>query len=174
VIRRVLPSSFPGASRLGRMLGLLWRRARPSNLIACPGTRALSAQRLVAQGAAHNGRAKLGACSYASLASTMPPSSSTSAAHDSSASFGNFDLVRRFKLDYTDVDVSKWRSRVTGLGVVHLDYDGTSHVLLCICEILMPIIQLQLLTGTLSCQPRVRFIYTMSIHNIGLHMHSLQ
>ncbi|PBK77299.1 hypothetical protein ARMSODRAFT_874850 [Armillaria solidipes] len=39
-----------------------------------------------------------------------------------SESFGNFDLVRRVKLDFTDVVVSKWRSRVTGLSVVHLDY----------------------------------------------------
>jgi hypothetical protein len=38
--------------------------------------------------------------------------------------FGNFDLVRRFKLDFTDVTVSKWRSRITGLSVVHLDYEG--------------------------------------------------
>jgi hypothetical protein len=39
-------------------------------------------------------------------------------------SFQNFDLVKRIKLDYTDVTVSKWRSRVTGLTVVHLDYEG--------------------------------------------------
>jgi hypothetical protein len=38
--------------------------------------------------------------------------------------FGNFDLVRRFKLDFTDVTVSKWRSRTTGFSVVHLDYEG--------------------------------------------------
>jgi hypothetical protein len=38
--------------------------------------------------------------------------------------FGNFDLVRRFKLDFTDVTISKWRSRITGLSVVHLDYEG--------------------------------------------------
>jgi hypothetical protein len=38
--------------------------------------------------------------------------------------FGHFDLVRRFKLGFTDVEVSKWQSRVTGLSVVHLDYDG--------------------------------------------------
>ena len=50
--------------------------------------------------------------------------------HDSSAAtpaetFGNFDLVRSFKLNYADVRVSRWRSRVTGLSVVHLDYEGT-------------------------------------------------
>jgi hypothetical protein len=39
--------------------------------------------------------------------------------------FGNFDLVKRIKLGFTDVQVSKWRSRVTGLSVVHLDYEGT-------------------------------------------------
>lgn len=38
--------------------------------------------------------------------------------------FGNFDLVRRFKLDFTDVTISKWRSRITGLSVVHLDYEA--------------------------------------------------
>lgn len=38
--------------------------------------------------------------------------------------FGNFDLIRRVKLDYTDVEVSKWQSRVTGLSVVHLDFEG--------------------------------------------------
>jgi hypothetical protein len=37
---------------------------------------------------------------------------------------GNFDLVRRVSLDYTDLVVSKWKSRKTGLSVVHMDYDG--------------------------------------------------
>jgi hypothetical protein len=39
-------------------------------------------------------------------------------------SYGNFDLVKRVKLDFTPVTVSKWKSRVTGLTVVHLDYEG--------------------------------------------------
>ncbi|KAG6845767.1 hypothetical protein H0H87_003821 [Tephrocybe sp. NHM501043] len=39
-------------------------------------------------------------------------------------SYGNFDLVKRVKLDFTDVTVSKWRSRKSGLSVVHLDYEG--------------------------------------------------
>ncbi|KAF9015263.1 Metalloenzyme, LuxS/M16 peptidase-like protein [Cyathus striatus] len=38
--------------------------------------------------------------------------------------FGNFDLIRRVKLDFTDVVISKWRSRITGLTVVHLDYEA--------------------------------------------------
>ena len=38
--------------------------------------------------------------------------------------FGNFDLVKRFKLDFTDVFVSKYKSRSTGLTVIHLDYEG--------------------------------------------------
>jgi len=40
--------------------------------------------------------------------------------------YGNFDLVKRVKLNFTDVTVSKWRSRVTGLSIVHLDYEGHS------------------------------------------------
>jgi hypothetical protein len=43
---------------------------------------------------------------------------------DATESHGNFDLVKRIKLDYTDVVVSKWRSRKTGLTVVHMDYEG--------------------------------------------------
>ncbi|KAI0734519.1 Metalloenzyme, LuxS/M16 peptidase-like protein [Fomitopsis betulina] len=39
-------------------------------------------------------------------------------------SFGNFDLVKRVKLEFTDVQVSKWKSRETGLSVVHLDYEA--------------------------------------------------
>lgn len=39
-------------------------------------------------------------------------------------SFENFDLVKRVKLEFTDVQVSKWKSRETGLSVVHLDYEG--------------------------------------------------
>lgn len=38
--------------------------------------------------------------------------------------FGNFDLIKRVQLDYIDVAVSKWQSRVTGLSVVHLDFEG--------------------------------------------------
>ncbi|EAU93061.2 cytoplasmic protein [Coprinopsis cinerea okayama7 len=38
--------------------------------------------------------------------------------------YGNFDLVKQHKLDFTDVAVSKWQSRVTGLTVIHLDYEA--------------------------------------------------
>ena len=38
--------------------------------------------------------------------------------------FGNFDLLNRFQLESTNIVVSKWRSRKTGLSVVHLDYEG--------------------------------------------------
>ncbi|KAK7058884.1 hypothetical protein VNI00_001508 [Paramarasmius palmivorus] len=41
-----------------------------------------------------------------------------------SESFQNFDLIKRVKLAFTDVTVSKWKSRVTGLSVVHLDYEA--------------------------------------------------
>ncbi|KAF8844003.1 hypothetical protein BDN67DRAFT_895938 [Paxillus ammoniavirescens] len=43
---------------------------------------------------------------------------------DAFTSFGNFDLVQRVNLDYTDVVVSKWQSRATGLTIVHLDYEA--------------------------------------------------
>ncbi|KAF8807490.1 hypothetical protein BYT27DRAFT_7189561 [Phlegmacium glaucopus] len=39
-------------------------------------------------------------------------------------SFGNYDLVKRLKLDFTDVVVSKWKSRSTGLTIIHLDYEA--------------------------------------------------
>jgi hypothetical protein len=38
--------------------------------------------------------------------------------------FGDFDLINRVEIGYSKVTVSSWRSRVTGLSVVHLDYDG--------------------------------------------------
>lgn len=38
--------------------------------------------------------------------------------------FGNFDLIRTEKLGLADVVLSKYRSRETGLIVVHLDYEG--------------------------------------------------
>ena len=44
---------------------------------------------------------------------------------------GNFDLITKTKLDYTNLEVSKWKSRETGLSVVHLDYEGA----LCYCSV---------------------------------------
>ncbi|KAF9650047.1 hypothetical protein BDM02DRAFT_3185737 [Thelephora ganbajun] len=38
--------------------------------------------------------------------------------------FGNFDLIRTEKLGLADIIVSKYRSRETGLTVVHLDYEA--------------------------------------------------
>ena len=38
--------------------------------------------------------------------------------------FGNFDLLTKFHIQSTHTVVSKWRSRKTGLSIVHLDYDG--------------------------------------------------
>ncbi|KAK2461846.1 hypothetical protein APHAL10511_006309 [Amanita phalloides] len=46
------------------------------------------------------------------------------AQYPTSEKFGNFDLLQRIKLDFTEVVVSKWRSRVSGLSIVHLDYDA--------------------------------------------------
>jgi hypothetical protein len=42
---------------------------------------------------------------------------------------GNFDLVKRVDVSYSPVRVSKWRSRVTGLSVVHIDYEGITLIL---------------------------------------------
>lgn len=53
---------------------------------------------------------------------------------DTPAKFGNFELIRRIKLDFTDVVVSKWRSRITGLTVVHLDYEGVLMISLLILK----------------------------------------
>lgn len=39
--------------------------------------------------------------------------------------FGNFDLLQCIKLDFADVIITKWRSRITGLSIVHIDYEGT-------------------------------------------------
>ncbi|KAH9982380.1 Metalloenzyme, LuxS/M16 peptidase-like protein [Lactifluus volemus] len=38
--------------------------------------------------------------------------------------FGNFDLIKRVKLGFSDITASSWCSRVTGLKVVHLDYEA--------------------------------------------------
>ena len=52
-----------------------------------------------------------------SLESPSPP--------DLPSKFGNFDLIRTEKLGLADIVLSKYRSRETGLTVVHLDYEGT-------------------------------------------------
>ena len=42
----------------------------------------------------------------------------------SSNTFGDFALVNRVKPGFSEITVSSWRSRVTGLNVLHLDYEG--------------------------------------------------
>ncbi|KAG9018965.1 hypothetical protein FRB90_007729 [Tulasnella sp. 427] len=37
---------------------------------------------------------------------------------------GNFDLVKKVKLDYAPIELQKWTSRKTGLSVVHLDCES--------------------------------------------------
>ncbi|KAF5374955.1 hypothetical protein D9758_000192 [Tetrapyrgos nigripes] len=58
---------------------------------------------------------------YRSFASTITTNPVMSSPRES---FANFDLIKRVKLDFTDVTISKWKSRVTGLSVVHLDYEA--------------------------------------------------
>lgn len=60
--------------------------------------------------------------------STRPIFSMTAA--NGTNAYGNFDLVTRARLDYADILVSKWRSRVTGLSIVHLDYNGAPRMTL--------------------------------------------
>lgn len=50
------------------------------------------------------------------LGSRSPP--------DLPSKFGNFDLIRTGKLKLSDIVFSKYRSRETGLTVVHLDYEA--------------------------------------------------
>lgn len=39
----------------------------------------------------------------------------------STSQYGNFDLIKKVKLDYAPIELQKWTSRKTGLSVVHLD-----------------------------------------------------
>lgn len=60
----------------------------------------------------------------AHTAAHLPESNPSLLMSNATRSHGNFDLLKRIKLDYTDVVVSKWKSRKTGLTVVHMDYEG--------------------------------------------------
>lgn len=62
------------------------------------------------------------------MSPALYPPSSTAA----SETYGDFDLVKRVKLSFSDVTVSSWRSRVTGLNVVHLDYEGERTAAVCL------------------------------------------
>ncbi|KAK7463673.1 hypothetical protein VKT23_005614 [Stygiomarasmius scandens] len=61
---------------------------------------------------------------HRSFSSTFPSNAAVMSSASPKESFANFDLVKRVKLDFTDVTISKWKSRVTGLSVVHLDYEA--------------------------------------------------
>ena len=58
--------------------------------------------------------------------SNMSPTSTLQQPSPSASpeSYGNFDLIERVKLSGFDFAVSRWRSRMTGLKLVHLDYEG--------------------------------------------------
>ncbi|KAG6337340.1 hypothetical protein ID866_1765 [Astraeus odoratus] len=54
----------------------------------------------------------------------MPTLNGVSPVLDSSSRvFANFDLIKRIQLDNAGIVVTKWQSRITGLTVVHLDYE---------------------------------------------------
>jgi hypothetical protein len=58
------------------------------------------------------------------LAQALQPDMPQALHPSSSETFGDFDLINRVKINFSEVTVSSWRSRVTGLNVVHLDYEG--------------------------------------------------
>jgi hypothetical protein len=58
------------------------------------------------------------------LAQALQPDMPQTLHPSSSETFGNFDLINRVKVGFSEVTVSSWFSRVTGLNVVHLDYEG--------------------------------------------------
>ena len=85
------------------------RRLSPLGRQSCPPQFGLSAFPITHTYATH------------SMATTSPQSFSSPALP---TKFGNFDLIRTEKLGLADIIVSKYRSRETGLTVVHLDYEG--------------------------------------------------
>ncbi|KAF8337466.1 Metalloenzyme, LuxS/M16 peptidase-like protein [Cantharellus anzutake] len=52
-------------------------------------------------------------------ATTMPRSQ-----NEMKTSLGSFDLLQRIKVDNSEVVISRWQSRESGLTVVHVDYDA--------------------------------------------------
>lgn len=74
------------------------------------------------------------------LSSTNTTAQMTGDMLNGTSSYGNFDLVKKFKVETGGIVVSKYKSRVTGLSVVHLDYDGEwilSHDLLTLMNELL-------------------------------------
>jgi hypothetical protein len=72
--------------------------------------------------------ASLVVCLMAYLATKANPTSNTKQESMRETlevdSIGNFELLKRITLNYTDVTITKWRSKETGLKVVHVDYEG--------------------------------------------------
>jgi hypothetical protein len=72
--------------------------------------------------------ASLTACLMAYLGTKMNATSNTEETMTRDVldvdSIGNFELLKRINLNYTDVTITKWRSKDTGLKVVHVDYEG--------------------------------------------------
>ena len=69
--------------------------------------------------------------------------------------FGSFDLLQHIPLELADIVVTQWRSMVTGLTVVHIDYDGMFflyHSMLSLLIILAPMLKTYFLLRTESEQ----------------------
>ena len=93
----------------------------------------------------------------------------------SSETFGNFDLINRVKPGFAEITVSSWRSRTTGLNVVHLDYEGervaaavSRPLLMCIVFTLpiAPIVNGYFVVPTESTQICLRkFVHCLTIRS---------
>ena len=106
-----------------RVSGLWLRPVKPS---ALPGFPRSPLNLLGRTRSAFNCGASLNPVPLSRLYHSSRPNFSMSPVTNGIEKYGNFDLVTRAKVDYADILVSKWKSRVTGLSVVHLDYNGTS------------------------------------------------
>lgn len=93
---------------------------RSNSLLRPPVGRPIKRAWAPERSAAHNFRFRQ---TLSTSTTTTPLSASMSGPPEQ---FGNFDLIRRVKVEYTDVVISKWKSRETGLSVVHLDYEGVA------------------------------------------------
>ncbi|EJU02584.1 hypothetical protein DACRYDRAFT_21645 [Dacryopinax primogenitus] len=58
------------------------------------------------------------------MSSDISASANGNTTQTKSEPYGNFDFVTRVKPDYANVVIEKWRSRVSGLSVVHVDYEA--------------------------------------------------
>lgn len=61
---------------------------------------------------------------FSDKATSKTPDNLAVACLEEGATHGNFRLLKRIRLNYTDATITKWVSNKTGLKVVHVDYQG--------------------------------------------------